>query len=250
MTYEYEYPRPSVTVDCVLFGFDLERATLDILLIQRKDPPFKDSWALPGGFVEVGRAALNHPRIKDQGESLEDAAKRELEEETGAKVDYLEQLHTFGTPDRDPRGRVISVAYFAMVKTKDHVVAGNSDAKDARWLPIAEAMEMSLAFDHNEILKMAVARVQAKIRYAPIGFNLLPNKFTMAELQQLYEGLLLRELDRSNFRRKMLDAGVLIQVGERAWGRTTVQTYKFDKSAYNEASSAGFSFEPRYVKGK
>lgn len=244
MTYEYEYPRPSVTVDCVLFGFDLERATLDILLIQRKDPPFKDSWALPGGFVEVGKDETS------RGESLEDAAKRELEEETGAKVDYLEQLHTFGTPNRDPRGRVISVAYFAMVKTKDHVVAGNSDAKDARWFPITVAMEMNLAFDHNQILKMAVTRVQSKIRYAPIGFNLLPNKFTMAELQQLYEGLLLRELDRSNFRRKMTSAGVLIQVGERARSRTTVQTYKFDKTAYNEASSAGFSFEPRYVKGK
>lgn len=249
--YKYKYPKPSVTVDCVLFGYEPGRRSIDILLIKRKDDPFKGHWALPGGFVEVGKeddtTESSHP---DQGESLEDAVYRELKEETGAEIDFLEQLYTFGTPNRDPRGRVVSVAYWGLVRSKDHKVQADSDAAEAEWVQVDVALgpKYKLAFDHGKVLDMAVKRLQSKTRYAPIGFNLLPTKFSMLELQQLYEALLLRPIDKSNFRKKMLSAGILTQAGEREHGKTTIQTFKFNKRAYDKASSAGFNFEPKYKK--
>lgn len=249
--YKYKFPRPSVTVDCVLFGYDPEQATLDVLLIRRNGDPFKGQLALPGGFVEVGgEDDTMDSSHSDQGESLETAARRELEEETGAKLDYLEQLATFGEPNRDPRGRVISVAYYGLVRSKDLSVTAGSDASEAQWHSISKARAMKLAFDHNLILETAVKRVQSKTRYAPIGFNLMPTKFTIRELRQLYEALLFRELDRSNFSKKMLSVGILSPEGEREWGTKKVQLYRFNKKAYDSASSAGFNFEPRYMKGK
>jgi 8-oxo-dGTP diphosphatase len=241
MSHTYAYPRPSVTVDCAVFGFDPDRNSLDVLLIQRDDEPFAGQWALPGGFVEVADDG-------DQGEDLEAAALRELSEETGAKVNYLEQLGTFGTPKRDPRGRVISVAYFALVRSKDHVVKGGSDARDAKWFPVGEALKLKLAFDHTKILQAAAQRLQNKIRYAPIGFDLLPERFSIGELQRLYEVLLGRDLDRSNFRKKIFSLGILEEARSKD---RDVNMYAFDKEAYESSVKSGFNFEPRFVvKGK
>ncbi len=243
MTFTYKYPRPSFTVDVVIFGVEPQLGwDLQVLLIQRAaetgpEAAFPGFWAIPGGFVEVDDEG-------NQGESLEEAAHRELAEETGVKVEYLEQLYTFGKPKRDPRGRVISVAYFALVQSKDHVAEANSDASDARWFSIDDAMKLTLAFDHNEILKKALQRLQAKIRYAPIGFSFLPPKFTIAELCALYESILRRRLDVSNFRKKILATGVLVETGQRQQNNNRPpMLYRFDKRAYNHAVENGFNFE-------
>jgi len=241
MKYSYEFPRPSLTVDCVVFGFDPNDATdpLKVLLIQRKDEPFINHWALPGGFVEVSDVT------GEQGESLEEAAKRELEEETNIRLAYLEQLYTFGTPGRDPRGRVVSVAYFALVRTADYKPVGGSDASLAIWMGVEKALgRLPLAFDHKDILNTAVTRLRAKIRYAPIGFNLLPPKFTLSDLRVLYEGILGRKLDPSNFRKRVLATGILKETGQAQRGQhRPAPYYRFNKEAYKEAVRDGFNFE-------
>ena len=157
MPHTYEYPRPALTVDAVVFGFDDQ--DLKILLIQRGAQPFAGRWALPGGFVHMD-------------ETLEEAVRRELQEETGLQKVFLEQLYTFGATDRDPRGRVVSVAYYALTKLADHHVLAATDAKDAAWFPLADLPP--LAFDHERILETAHRRLQVKVRYQPIGFELLP----------------------------------------------------------------------------
>jgi 8-oxo-dGTP diphosphatase len=236
MSHTYSYPRPSVTVDCVVFGVD--GADLQVLVVERADPPFQQQWALPGGFVSVSDGA-------DQGESLEAAARRELAEETGVDAGYLEQLYTFGNPGRDPRGRVISVAYMALVRSREHVAKAGSDARRAQWRPVAAMLSERLAFDHSDILAMALARLQAKVRYAPIGFRLLPERFTLPELQTVYEAALQRPLDRGNFRRTLLALGVLQKVGRQqgAPGKPP-DVYRFDKRAYDRAEKAGWYFDP------
>jgi 8-oxo-dGTP diphosphatase len=234
--YTYEYPRPSVTVDCVVFGFNGDQA-LRVLLIRRKEAPFKGKQALPGGFVGVRDDG-------DQGESLEAAAMRELAEETGVKLSYLEQLYTFGTPGRDPRGRVISVAYLALVRSSEHVAKAGSDAASAKWVPVQEALASKLAFDHSEILDAAVKRMRGKIRYTPIGVHLLPPEFSLAELRVLYEAILGRALDGANFRKKALATNVLIPTGgAREGSHRPAQLYRFDEEAYQEALEGGFVFE-------
>ncbi len=159
MPYTYEYPRPSLTVDCILFGFD--EGELKVLLIRRSGEPFKGLWAFPGGFLDV-----------DDDPSIEYAAKRELEEETGLTNVFMEQLYTFGDMGRDPRGRTISVAYFALIKLADYKVQPGSDASHAQWFGISEVP--GLAFDHAKILQVALDRLKGKVRYQPIGFELLP----------------------------------------------------------------------------
>jgi 8-oxo-dGTP diphosphatase len=234
----YEYARPAITVDCVIFGLGAE-GDLRLLLIRRRDPPFAGSWALPGGFVRVEDDG-------DQGEDLEAAARRELEEETGARVAYLEQLFTFGKPGRDPRGRVITVAYMALVRAGDHAVAGGDDASEAAWAPMQEVTGRlrALAFDHAEIVRLAIARLQSKVRYAPIGFNLLPPTFTLGELQRLYEAVLQRPLDKRNFRRRILAMGVLAEAGRQEnVPHRAAALYRFDRRAYDRAVREGFHFE-------
>jgi 8-oxo-dGTP diphosphatase len=243
MPFTYDYPRPSVTVDCVVFGYDPTKSTLEVLLIERGGEPFRGQWALPGGFVNVDDT-------NGQGESLEGAAKRELQEETGAQLSHMEQLYTFGTPGRDPRGRVISVAYLALVRSKDHLVQGSDDAAQAKWFPLDGALKMSLAFDHNEVLTTAMKRLHAKVRYAPIGFGLLPEHFSMYELRLFYEAILLRPLDPRNFQKKMLTLDILTPVGTRARGTVEVKLYRFNEAAYGKAELAGFNFDPRYKKAK
>lgn len=234
--YTYDWPKADITVDCVLFGFNAEAGRLEVVLIRRGEDPFKGRWALPGGFIEFG-----------EGETAAQAARREMEEETGVEIDYLEQLATFDGPDRDPRGRVFSVAHYALVRSKDHTTKSGSDALTADWVPVQDAVALpanEVAFDHKLILKTAVDRLQAKVRYAPIGFNLLPKKFTLGQLQAIYEAVLFRKLDRRNFRKRILAMGILTDLGVSAeTGGRPGQLYQFDKRAYDRAVRDGFNFE-------
>lgn len=228
MTFRYQYARPALTVDCVVFGLDDE--DLKILLIKRGGAPFEGSWAIPGGFVELD-------------ESLDVAARRELEEETGLKKVFLEQLYTFGAPQRDPRERVVTVAYFALVRLSDHKVKAATDARQALWFSVDDLPK--LAFDHDSIIQMAHDRLQAKVRYQPLGFELLPQKFTLRQLQQLYEVILDRELDKRNFRKKILGMEILEETDEveADVAHRAARLYRFDKKAYRKLMRQGFHFE-------
>ena len=228
MPFTYVYPHPAVTVDAVVFGFD--ETELKVLLIERAGEPYRGSWALPGGFVDLA-------------ESLDDAARRELAEETGVERLYLEQLYTFGAPDRDPRERVISVAYYALVRLADYPVRAASDARDVRWFPVSELPR--LAFDHAAILDTALRRLRGKIRYEPIGFELLPAKFPLSELQRLYEVVLEQPLDKRNFRKKILAMGLLADTGETQQdvAHRAARLYRFDEPAYRRLKKRGFNFE-------
>ncbi len=226
--YCYEYPRPSVTTDCVIFGFD--NGELKILLIERGIEPFKGKWAFPGGFLR-------------ENENSDECAIRELREETGLENIFIEQLYTFSDVDRDPRGRVVTVAYYALVKLSEYVVEAGDDASNASWFPISQVPP--LAFDHDRILRMAVNRLRGKIRYQPIGFELLSEKFTIPELQNLYETVLEVKLDRRNFRKKMLDTGLLIDHNETIKGKPHkgANLYSFDEVKYKQLLNSGFNFE-------
>ena len=197
MSFTYPYARPALAVDCIVFALDLGK--LKVLLIQRRSEPFVNHWTLPGGFLEIG-------------ETLAAAARRELAEETGLKHVFLEQLYTFSHLNRDPCDRVISVGYFALVRLNDYRVRAATDARCAAWFAMDDVPH--LAFDHDKILKMAYQRLRGKVRYQPIEFELLPSKFTLRQLQQLYETLLDRSLDKRNFRKKFLGMGVLVELDE------------------------------------
>lgn len=232
MTYIYDYPRPAVTVDCVIFGYDhhLQETDLKILLIRRKIEPFKEKWALPGGFVH-------------ETETLEEAAKRELREETGLSNVYLEQLYTFGEIERDPRGRVISVAYFALVSLEYYEIHASTDADTAEWFSFRKLP--ALAFDHKHIVKVAIERLRNKVRYQPIGFELLPEEFTLSELQGLYETILEMTLDKRNFRKKIESFGLLTSTGKLQRGKAhrAARLYSFDHKRYKQLERLGFHFE-------
>ena len=221
----YEYPRPAVTVDVVVFGYD-GGDRLRLLLIQRGGEPFRGHWALPGGFV-------------DMGEDLETAALRELEEETGVKDLFVEQLFTFGAPARDPRGRVISVAYFALVNLQDHPAVAASDADRAEWFRLDELPE--LAFDHADIISMAEARLVGKVRYQPIGFELLPETFTLGQLRNLYETILRpgQPFNKWNFRTRILKTGMLEEAGmQENVAHRPAKLYRFNRDVYDEMAAA------------
>ncbi len=228
MPHTYEFPRGALTVDCVVFGLDDD--DLKVMLIQRGLPPFQGKWALPGGFVRVD-------------ETLEEAARRELEEETGLHKVFLEQLFTFGAIDRDPRERVVTVAYYALVKLSDHKVQAATDARDAAWFGVHDAP--SLAFDHATILQMGLERLRGKLRYRPIGFELLPKKFALSQLQHLYEVVLEREIDKRNFRKRVLAMDLLIETDEvqQDVAHRAARLYRFDERKYRRLAKAGFSFE-------
>ena len=228
MPQTYQYPRAALTVDCVVFGFD--GGELKVLLIQRGLEPFKAQWALPGGFVRVE-------------ETLHDAARRELAEETGLQDVFLEQLYTFGEIKRDPRERVVSVAYYALVKLSNHKARAATDAATAEWFPVSKLPK--LAFDHAGIVAAALARLQGKVRYQPIGFELLPPKFTLSELQHLYEAILGTGLDKRNFRKKVLGFGLLMPLRETqmAGRHRPAQLFRFDADKYGKLKKRGFNFE-------
>jgi 8-oxo-dGTP diphosphatase len=228
MPHTYEYPRGALTVDCVVFGLD--ESELKVMLIQRGLAPFEGKWALPGGFVRAN-------------ETLDEAAWRELEEETGLRKVFLEQLYTFGAVDRDPRERVVSVAYYALVNLIDHPVHAATDARDAGWFAVHDVP--SLAFDHGEILQVALERLRGKLRYQPIGFELLPKKFTLSQLQHLYELVLERELDKRNFRKRVLAMDILIETDDvqQDVAHRAARLYRFDERKYRRLAKAGFNFE-------
>jgi 8-oxo-dGTP diphosphatase len=216
------------SVDCVVFGFDDEG--IKILLIQRGTAPFENMWALPGDLV--------HPL-----EDLDHAAQRVLLELTGLSDVYLEQVHTFGRVDRHPLGRVLTVAYFSLVKVKDYTdVHAASWASEARWINLKNLSD--LAFDHREILDACLLRLRKRVRARPIGFELLPEKFTLSELQYLYESILGEKLDKRNFRKKILSMHLLLPLDEVQIGvaHRPAKLYRFDMKRYEKLVSEGFTF--------
>jgi 8-oxo-dGTP diphosphatase len=218
-----------VSVDAVVFGYDQEQE-ISILLIKRKFEPFQKFWALPGGLV------------KDD-EALEDAVRRELKEEAGIDVSYLEQLYSFGKPDRDPRNRVVSVAYFGLVRPADYQLSAQTDAEDVAWFSIKKLPR--LAFDHKAILEMAIKRLRGKLAYEPIGFELLDKKFPFSDLEKLYQILLDRELDRRNFKKKIMSYGFLEELNEivqKKSGRPA-RLFQFNKKKYFELKEKGYNFD-------
>lgn len=224
--YCYKYPHPAVTSDCVIFGFD--GLAIKVLLIQRGIEPYKGKWAFPGGFMQID-------------ETAEECAKRELEEETGLKATSVEQFHTFSDVNRDPRERVITVAHYALVRLEE--VKGGDDARSTQWFAMNEIP--SLAFDHDRILRIAVNRLKERICFEPIGFELLPEIFTMSALQNLYEAILEMKFDRRNFYNKMLKLGILSEAEERpknASRRTPIK-YRFNAKKYAELKQKGFRLE-------
>ena len=227
--YNYEYPRPALTVDCIIFGLDAQQE-LKVMLIQRDIPPFKGQWAIPGGFVRIE-------------ETLEEAALRELQEETGIHHIFLEQLYTFGDLGRDPRDRTVTVAYYALINLVEQKIQASTDARAAEWFAISNIPQ--LAFDHNQILQIAIARLRSKIRYEPIGFELLPQNFSLSQLQRLYETVLDRPLDKRNFRKKILGMDLLIDTGkvEHNVAHRAAKLYHFDENKYLQLKQKGFNFE-------
>lgn len=195
--YCYRHPHPAVTTDIVIFTIRDER--LQVLLIRRSDPPFAGMWALPGGFVDID-------------EDLEHCALRELEEETGITGVYLEQLYTFGRPGRDPRERIITVAYYALVRSGGLHLRAASDARELGWF--AWDALPALAFDHDEIVRRAHERLAAKLDYSTIALQFMPRSFTLSELQSVYETILGAPLDKRNFRKRVMAYGCIADTGE------------------------------------
>lgn len=224
--YSYKYPHPAVTTDCIIFGFD--GAKLKVLLIERGLEPYKGRWAFPGGFLKID-------------ESAEQCAKRELMEETGMVAEYMEQFHAFTEPNRDPRERVITIAYYALCKIQ--TVRGGDDAVKAQWFDIEDIPQ--LAFDHDRILRHALSALRERLHFRPIGFDLLPEKFTMKELQLLYEAILDVKFDRANFAKKMLHFDLLVKLDETVWPtpKRKANLYSFNKESYEELKHNGFKLE-------
>lgn len=213
------YDRPSVTVDVVIFT--LQERELHVLLVKRKHWPFEGRWAIPGGFIKI-----------DEG--LEQAARRELEEETGIRDIYLEQLYTFGDPKRDPRMRVISVAYIALVGADAQTLRVSEESIDVRWYPVRR-LPGPLAFDHDHILAAALDRLRSKLEYTTLAFQLLPEVFSILELKHIYEQILGEKLDKGNFYRKIKDAKVLEDTGMRREGRgRPAALYRFRRNRGDE----------------
>jgi 8-oxo-dGTP diphosphatase len=214
-----------VTVDIVIFT--IQSGELRVLLVKRAAPPFQGQFAIPGGFVH-------------EGESLEQAAIRELREETGVAEIYLEQLYSFGDPKRDPRGRVITVAYFALIAA-DYPLEAGTDAAEADWWPFDRLPP--LAFDHGKILHYALERLRNKLEYTTVGFQLLPEKFTMTELQEVYETILGKKLDKRNFRRKLALLKILKPLSEyRRGGQRPAQLHKFQAARFEKLKDKGILF--------
>ena len=223
LKYCYKYPHPSVTTDCVIFGFDGKK--LQVLLVQRGNEPYKGCWAFPGGFMNMD-------------ESAEEGALRELQEETGLKDAYIRQFHTFTAPQRDPRERVITIAYYALVRIQE--VKGEDDAIDARWFTLERIPQ--LAFDHDQILQTAIQTLRRQIHFEPIGFELLPEVFTLMELQNLYEAILDVRFDHRDFYDKMNKLGILEQINETVHPtqKNEAKLFRFNKAKYEELKNEGF----------
>ena len=226
LNYHYKYPHPSVTTDCVIFGFDGTR--MKVLLVQRGIEPYKGRWAFPGGFLQMD-------------ESAEEGALRELREETGLSGAFIRQFHTFSAPDRDPRERVITIAFYALVRIEE--VTGGDDAADARWFALDEVPQ--LAFDHDQILRKAEQALRQQIHFEPVGFELLPEKFTLRELQNLYEAILGVRFDKRNFSNKINRLGLLEPLDEKVnpSRKKEATLFRFNKTKYDELKQKGFRLE-------
>ena len=219
-----------VAVDAVVFGYTSKEG-LSVLLIKRNIKPYKDNWALPGGLV-------------GDDESLEDAIQRELMEETGISINYLEQLYSFGKPDRDPRNRVISITYYGLVKPDAFEIKADTDASDVAWFNIKNLPP--LAFDHDQIVGVAHDRLKSKMPYQPVGFELLEEKFPFSELEKLYMAVLDRPIDRRNFKKKIIKFGFLEETNEKqaldGAGRPG-NLFRFNEEKYYQLQKQGINFE-------
>lgn len=222
-----------VAVDAVVFGYE-SKGNLSVLLIKRGIEPYKDSWALPGGLVM-------------EDESLEAAVKRELKEETSVKIDYLEQLYTFGKPKRDPRNRVVSVSYFALVCPHHFKIKADTDANEVQWFPVNELPK--LAFDHKIIFNTAAKRLKSKLLYQPIGFDLLNAEFPFSDLEHLYTTILGRAIDRRNFRKKILSFGFIEETDKihQEGSGCPAKLFKFNTQKYNALVDDGIHFDIKFV---
>jgi 8-oxo-dGTP diphosphatase len=215
-----------VTVDIVIFT--IRDRALQVLLVKRGVPPYVGQYAVPGGFIR-------------EEESLEEAAKRELYEETGVRNVFLEQLYSLGDPRRDPRGRVITVAYYALISSEKLSLVAGADAAEAKWFPLNNLP--SLAFDHKQILGYAIERLRNKLEYTTVGFQLLPKRFTLSELQSVYEAILGRRLDKRNFRRKIALLGILKPLREwQRTGRKPAQLFRFASARFEKLKDRGILF--------
>lgn len=222
-----------IAVDAIVFGYQNNKVY--VLLIQQKFGSEKAYWALPGGLVQ-------------ENETLKEAVERELKEETNVEINYFEQLYTFGDDiHRDSRNRVISVAYFALVDSSKFKIKADSDAENVQWFEINEIPE--LAFDHNLILKKAVERLKAKLTYQPIGFDLLPKEFLFSELENLYCTILEKEIDRRNFRKKILSFGIIEETEHFSPVKSgrPAKLFRFNKQKYNALQKEGFHFEIKFA---
>ncbi|MEL6143153.1 MAG: NUDIX domain-containing protein [Bacteroidota bacterium] len=229
------YFKSAFTVDNVIFGFD--EGDLKVLLIKRNEEPYDGYWALPGYFVRPD-------------ENLEDAAQRVLREATGIENVWLEQVHTFGSVNRHAFGRVITVAYYSLIKINDFVTKPAGVAEKLSWYRIKDLP--LLAFDHGEILQVALERLRRSIRTRPVGFELLPPEFTLTDLQHLYEAIWETDLEKRNFRKKILSMNLLIDLGRMQEGvaHRPARLYSFDEDKYRELTEEGFSFELKEGKRK
>lgn len=223
-----KFPKPSVTIDCVVFGYDGEHISL--LLINRKEEPYKNMWTLPGGFLHLQ-------------ETAEDSVKRILKTKTGLTNLFLEQLYTFTAINRDPRGRVLSIAYYTLVNPKRFNLILGDAATDIKWFSIDKLPKTG--FDHAAIIKAALNRLKAKITYQPIGFELLEEKFTLTELQLLYEAILQRPIDKRNFRKRILESNVIKATGEKRIGlkNRAPELFCFDETQYKKLVKEGYQFK-------
>jgi len=223
-----QHTRHLVAVDCIIFGYDILDKELKLLVVKRSFNPGKGSWSLAGGFVE-------------KNEGLDEAASRILRKLTGLEVIYLEQSYSYGEPDRDSEERVISTAYSALITIRD-INPELTKQNGAQWISISGLPE--LIFDHLAMVKRALKCLQVQVKIKPVGFELLPEKFTLVQLQELYEAIYLRSIDRRNFRKKILSMGILEKLDEkeRETSKKGAYYYMFNKERYGELSRNGFSF--------
>lgn len=219
-----QYETPLVTVDIVVFTIQQNR--LKVLLIQRKQAPYEHMWAIPGGFIHVG-------------ETLEQAASRRLKEETNLENIFLEQLYSFADPQRDPRARVITVSYYALISAEKLQLEARANAEDVRWFSVTELPD--LAFDHQQIVDFALSRLKERLETSSVAFQLLPEKFTLTELQRVYELVLSKTLDKRNFRKKILSSSILVDIGETKMEgyHRPAQLYSFQTPAHPGAGLDG-----------
>jgi 8-oxo-dGTP diphosphatase len=227
MPFQNEFFKSAFSVDNIIFGFDQDK--LKVLLIRRNEEPFAGYWALPGDLVRPD-------------EDLDGAALRVLEQLTGVKDVYLDQVHTFGEIDRHPLGRVITIAYYSLINIKNVYIKAASFADQVAWKEV-RAID-KLAFDHNKIMEACLKRLRKDVKLRPIGFELLPEKFTLTELQRLYEAVLEEDLDKRNFRKKILSMNILKTLHELQSGvaHRPAKLYSFDGDKYLEAKENGFVF--------